>query len=393
MTDPSDAADSGRLRGASEPAGPAEAAPAPASRAATRVARPGRRGILAVIDHPLVVAFVATLGVLGALLIGSAIGSIATILIYITLALFIALGLDPVVRRLERAGMKRGAGIATVFAAFAVLVALFLIFVLPPVLTQIVEFVVSIPQAMIDIQQSAWFISLDDDLEAAVGAGLDEMSSSFSDPQTVAAIGGGALAVGLGVASFISASFIVVALTLYFLASLTGMKKALYSLAPAHDRPQLADMTERITASVGGALIGSVILSSINASVVFVLHLVIGLPFPALMALIAFVITLIPLFGSVIFWILATGIALFSSPTQALIFGIAYLVYIQLESYVVSPRVMTKAISIPAALVLIGALVGGALAGVLGVLLALPVMASLLLIIREVVVPKQDLKV
>ena len=110
------------------------------------------------IDHPLVVAFVATLGVLGALLIGSAIGSIATILIYITLALFIALGLDPVVRRLERAGMKRGAGIATVFAAFAVLVALFLIFVLPPVLTQIVEFVVSIPQAMIDIQQSAWFI-------------------------------------------------------------------------------------------------------------------------------------------------------------------------------------------------------------------------------------------
>ena len=147
--------------------------------------------------------------------------------------------------------MKRGAGIATVFAAFAVLVALFLIFVLPPVLTQIVEFVVSIPQAMIDIQQSAWFIGLDDDLEAAVGAGLDEMSSSLSDPQTVAAIGGGALAVGLGVASFISASFIVVALTLYFLASLTGMKKALYSLAPAHDRPRLADMTERITASVG----------------------------------------------------------------------------------------------------------------------------------------------
>jgi predicted PurR-regulated permease PerM len=171
------------------------------------------------------------------------------------------------------------------------------------------------------------------------------------------------------------------------------MKQALYALAPARNRPRLADMTERITASVGGALIGSVILSSINAGVVFVLHLLIGLPFPALMAMIAFVITLIPLFGSVIFWILGTGIALFSSPTQALIFGVAYLIYIQLESYVVSPRVMTRAISIPAALVLIGALVGGALAGVLGVLLALPVMASILLIIREVVVPKQNLKV
>jgi predicted PurR-regulated permease PerM len=374
------------------PAGPAQSPPLPVDSPPPRRPAAGRRGILAMIDHPLVVAFVATLGVLGGLLIGTAIVSIATILIYIILALFVALGLDPVVRRLERAGMKRGAGIAIVFIAFAVLVAIFLVFLLPPVLTQIAEFVVSIPQAMTEIQQAEWFVNLNDDLQAALGAGLDQMSTSLAEPETVAALGGGALAVGLGVVSFVSASFIVVALTLYFLASLTAMKQALYALAPAHNRVRLADMTERITASVGGALIGSVILSTINAAVVFVLHLLIGLPFPALMALIAFVITLIPLFGSVIFLILATGIALFSSPTQALIFGIAYLIYIQLESYVVSPRVMTRAISIPAALVLIGALVGGALAGVLGVLLALPVMASVLLIIREVVVPKQDLK-
>ena len=171
------------------------------------------------------------------------------------------------------------------------------------------------------------------------------------------------------------------------------MKNALYSLAPAHSRPKLSDMTERITASVGSALIGSVTLASINAAAVFVLHVVIGLPFPALMAVVAFVITLIPLFGSVIFWILASVIALFSSPQQALIFFIAYLVYIQIESYVISPRVMNKAISIPAALVLIAAMVGGALMGVLGVLVALPITASILLIINEVVVPKQDLKV
>ena len=74
-------------------------------------------------------------------------------------------------------------------------------------------------------------------------------------------------------------------------------------------------------------------------------------------------------------------------------FFVAYLIYIQIESYVVSPRVMNRAVSIPAALVLIGALVGGALAGVIGVLVALPIMASMLLILREIVVPKQSLKV
>nr|BFF09760.1 hypothetical protein GCM10025699_10630 [Microbacterium flavescens] len=227
----------------------------------------------------------------------------------------------------------------------------------------------------------------------AIETGLEQLADWVSSPATIATLSGGVLAVGVAFVSGISASFIVVALTLYFLSSLSSIKGAFYALAPAHSRPRLTSLTERITDSVGSALIGSVILAALNAGVVFVLHLVIRLPFPALMAVVAFVVTLIPLFGSVIFLVIGTGVALFTSPTQALIFAVAYLVYIQLESYVVSPRVMNRAVSIPAALVLIGALIGGALMGVIGVLVALPVVASILLIIREVVVPKQDLKI
>jgi len=105
---------------------------------------------------------------------------------------------------------------------------------------------------------------------------------------------------------------------------------------------------------------------------------------------IAFVITLIPLFGSVIFWVIGSTVALFSSPLQSLIFAVGYLIYIQVESYVLSPRVMNRAVAIPPALVLIGALIGGALMGVVGVLVSVPVVASTLLVIREVVVPRQD---
>ncbi|GAA1938106.1 AI-2E family transporter [Microbacterium aoyamense] len=369
----------------------ADASPAPPERARSLAAAP-RRGILAIIDHPLIVAFTATIGVLGALLLGSAIAQISTILIYVFLALFIALGLDPIVRWLERKGLKRGTAITLVFLAFALVASAFLLVMLPPVLEQIGEFVASIPVAMAEIQHTDWYLSLPANAQSAIGGALDQLAALIAQPSTVAAIGGGALAVGVGIVNFITGMFIVVALTLYFLSSLTAMKDAFYSIAPARSRPRLAVMTEQITASVGESLIGSVVLSAINAAVVLLLHLFIGLPFPALMASIAFVITLIPLFGSVIFWLFATAVALFSSPTQALIFGVCYLVYIQVESYVVSPRVMNRAVSIPAALVLIGALVGGALAGVLGVLLALPIMASLLMIIREVLVPRQDLK-
>lgn len=358
------------------------------------IPRPGRfTGVLAVLDKPLALGFLTTIGVLVALILGSALGSISTILVYIVLAMFLAVGLDPIVRRLERHRVKRGGAIAIVFGGFALLFAAFLIWVLPPVIAQIGEFVEAIPEAIAGIPDTDWFAALDGDTQDAILLGMHQLADWISSPSTIAALSGGVLAVGIGIVGAISASFIVVALTLYFLASLSSIKGAFYALAPAHSRPRLSNITERITDSVGSALIGSVILAAINAGVVFVLHLVIGLPFPALMAVIAFVVTLIPLFGSVIFLVIGTGVALFTSPAQALIFAVCYLIYIQLESYVVSPRVMNRAISIPAALVLIGALVGGALMGVIGVLVALPVMASILLIIREVVVPKQNLKV
>lgn len=357
------------------------------------VASPAPRSrFLTAIEHPLALSFAGALGVLGALVLGSAIGQISTVLVYIVLAMFVALGLDPIVTRLQRHGMKRGAGIAIVFGGFSLVMVAFAVFVVPPVIGQVVALVELIPDALKSLQQSDWYLGLDEHAQAGVDSGLAQVANTAADPDTLMAIGGGVLEVGMGFASFISASFIVVALTLYFLASLTSIKGAFYSLAPARNRERLAYFTDRITASIGSSLIGSVTLSAFNAAAVFVLHLVIGLPFPALMAVIAFVITLIPLFGSVIFLIFASVIALFSSPMQALIFALLYLVYIQIESYILSPRVMNRAISIPAALVLIGALAGGALMGVLGVLVALPVIASILLVIREVVVPRQDLK-
>ncbi len=77
------------------------------------------------------------------------------------------------------------------------------------------------------------------------------------------------------------------------------------------------------------------------------------------MAVVAFCLTIIPLVGTVLFWAIASVVALFASPLSALIFAVAYLVYMQLEAYVLTPKVMNKAIAVPGALVVIGALVGG----------------------------------
>ena len=165
------------------------------------------------------------------------------------------------------------------------------------------------------------------------------------------------------------------------------------SMAAALDAATTTEITEQITASVGGYLGGMVILAFFNALVAFLLYLFLGLPFPALMAVVAFSVTLIPLVGSVLFWAVGTVVALIASPIGGLTFAIAYLVYMQIEAYVLTPKVMNKAISVPGSLVVIGALVGGTLMGLLGALVAIPVTASILLIIKKVYIPKQDAQV
>lgn len=257
---------------------------------------------------------------------------------------------------------------------------------------QLTSFFQDLPQTVNDFQQSDFYAWLSGTFGAQVGAITDQVEQFLTNPANIAAIGGGVLNFAINVGTAISGLIIVLVLSLYFLAGLPAMKTAFIRFAPARNRPKAGALTEQITDSIGGYLMGMVILAFCNSVVAFLLHLFLGLPFPALMAVLAFCITLIPLIGSVLYWITATIIALFTGWLPALIFAIIYLVYMQLEAYVLTPRVMNKTISVPGALVVIGAMVGGTLLGLLGALVAIPVTASILLIIKQVFIPRQDAK-
>jgi len=85
-------------------------------------------------------------------------------------------------------------------------------------------------------------------------------------------------------------------------------------------------------------------------------------------------------------------VALTVSPTTALVVAIYYLVYMQIEAYVISPRVMKRAVSVPGGVVVVAALAGGTLLGIMGALVAIPVAASIILVIRQVWMPRQNLR-
>ena len=266
------------------------------------------------LDSPFTVGFLLTIGGLAAIVLGVAISNIATVIIYIALAMFAALGLDPVVQWFGRHNVKRPWAIAIVFLAFGIVGAGLVALVVPTLIDQVVAFIEGIPATITNFESSdtyAW-------LEGIFGPGLttlvDEVQKFLLDPGNIAAISGGLLKVGVGIATAVSGALIIVVLTLYFVASLPGIKESLMQFAPARNRAKVRSMTNQITESIGGYLMGMVILAFFNSVVAFLLHLFLGLPYPLLMGVLAFSITIIPLVGPVLYWIFATVLALFSSP-------------------------------------------------------------------------------
>ncbi|PCE15692.1 permease [Microbacterium sp. SZ1] len=371
---------------------PDASAPAPAPAKVVEPMTPSR-SFWTRIDRPFVFGFLVTLGGLAAVLLGLALANLSTVLIYIALALFAALGLDPSVRFLERRGLSRALSVVTVILALVVVAGLLLWMVVPIVVDQIASFIRSVPGMIAEFTRSDIYATLERQFGDQFEDLVADVQKFLTDPGNIAVIGGGALQVGASIASAISGIIVVLVLTLYFVATLPTIKSGLLRLVPARDRTRASDITDQITDSVGGYVMGMVVLAFCNAVLTFVLYLLLGLPFPPLMATVAFCITLIPLVGSVLFWIIGTTLALFTNPIAALVFAIVYLVYMQIEAYVITPRVMNRAISIPGSLVVIGALAGGTLLGLLGALVAVPVAASILIIIKQVWVPRQDARV
>jgi predicted PurR-regulated permease PerM len=142
---------------------------------------------------------------------------------------------------------------------------------------------------------------------------------------------------------------------------------------------------------------GQVLLGLANgiltAAFMLILGLILGDPIDywALFAFLAFLFSLVPLVGTISGAVVISLVIALVEPWPAvLIVAIYYLVYMQVEAYVFSPNIMKRAVKVPGVVVVIAALAGGALLGILGALIAIPVAAAILLIIKQVIVPRQN---
>jgi len=345
------------------------------------------------IQNAFRLGLVGTLGVgLGLLIINSVI-SLSTIITYVGAALFLALGLDPAVSWLEKKKFPRWAAILTVLVTVLGVLTGVVFAIVPIVADQVANLSDRIPALVRSVNTATFLVDVQKqfpalDVQAIVKSVTDYLGGNLTE------ITGTIVASGFALVSGLFGGLIILILTLYFTASLNTMKRATYQLVPASKRERFADLSEQITTAVGRFIVGQGALAACNGILSFIFLSIIGAPFPALLALIAFLFSLIPLVGtitgSVIIVATCTIPGIGSSWLTVLVAGIYYLIYMQVEAYVLSPNIMNRAVAVPGAVVVVAALAGGSLLGILGALIAIPVAASVIMIIKQVVIPRQN---
>ncbi|GAA1832442.1 AI-2E family transporter [Agromyces salentinus] len=350
------------------------------------------------IQNAFRIGLAGTLGVGVGILILTSIASLSTVLTYVGAALFLALGLEPAIGWLERRGLPRWSAILIVMTGVGLILAALVLAVVPIVVEQISQLVEEVPAIVERVNSQDWVealtrqfpqVKIEEIFEQATSA----ITDFFTNPEKLSELAGGVFQVAVAIGAGIFAAVIVFILTLYFSSSLNVMKHTAYQLVPASRRARFADLTEQITQSVGRYVLGQAGLAACNGVASFIFLSIIQAPFPAVLAFVAFMFSLVPLVGTLsasIVIVLVCLIPGLGSPLTALVAAIYYLVYMQVEAYVLSPRIMNRAVKVPGALVVIAALAGGTLLGVLGALVAIPVAASILLIVKQVVIPRQN---
>ena len=344
-----------------------------------------------VVDRPFIWGATAALGVLLVAMLALAVFSLSGIVFSIFMAAFITVGLDPLVRWLERKGLKRGIAILIVILAILAIAITIIWVVVPVVVEQLRGFISSLPAAVERLEAEGWFDGTNEASNGVIGTVLTTIADAVKDPAFWATLGTGVVKLGLGIASAISSAFFILILTIYFIGTYDVSKEAGYRLVARSHRETFRDYSERILENVGRYLSGMVTLAFMNATFTTILLVATGIPGALLLGIIAFFITVIPLVGTVLTTIIMSIIAFIYDPTAGIIVLILMLIYMQVEAYVLTPKIMSKAVKVPGSVVLISALAGGTLGGLAGALVAIPISAAILLILKGIVMPRKEL--
>ena len=347
----------------------------------------GKKGKPVDTSHPFYFGFMVTTGALLAFTVLQALASASAVFILIVISLFLAAGLNPAVLFFQNRGLKRGASVGAVMGLVLIFVGVFIAIAVPPLIDQGNQLIDNAPQLVKDLNNNA----LINDLNARYGivdSLQNKIDSVIKDGQFAITAFGGVIGVGKAVVSGLVSALTILVLTLYFLASLPQVVNIGLRFISASRRDRVSKLVNAIIIRVGAFVGGQAIIAALAALFILIMGLIISMPYSGPLAMVVLICGFIPLIGHFIGMGIVTLVSLTKSPTTAIIALSAYIIYVQIENYVITPKIMRKSLAIPGLVTIIAALLGTSLLGLIGGLLAVPIAAAILLILDEVVFPR-----
>jgi predicted PurR-regulated permease PerM len=333
---------------------------------------------------PFRVGFAAAVGVGIAYLIYNALTDALDNLVLVGLALFFAAGLDPLVRLAQRLGLRRGPAIGAVFLLLLALCAAVGFVVVPPLVEQVTGFVGKLPGYLTDLQANPRIASLDARVHL-----LDRARDYLSTGHLLNSIAGNVVSAGTAVATAIFEGFSVLILTLYFMAYLDELIEFGYRMVPRSRRERAELIGGKLTEQIGSYVAGNIGMGLLAGVIALAWFMAIRAPFPLALAFAVGILDVLPLIGAPVAILVVSLVVGIGSIPLGIATFVFFVLYQQFENHLLMPRLVPPTVRINPAATIVGALAGFTLLGVIGFILAIPLVAVVNLLLREVVVPRQ----
>lgn len=298
-------------------------------------------------------------------------------------AFFLAIALDPMVERIAKYMPKRhrGLGAGVVLIAVIGLLAFVVVSLVPPLVNQTQSLIDDLPEKVNQIRRSdnfmARFVSQSNFLPD--GADIDKsqlanrilgFGSSFAD-------------IARSALGSLVAIITVLVLTFFMIMEGPGWLEAYWKLLPARQRDHQRQIAGQMYRVVSGYVSGRLLMGLIAATIAGIVMTIAGVPYAVPLALVVGLLDLMPLIGATLGAVLVVLAALTHSLTSAVIMAIFFLIYQQLENSFIQPMIDSRTVQISPLTVLISAILGISVGGLLGALVAIPIAGCAQILVKD----------
>jgi predicted PurR-regulated permease PerM len=302
---------------------------------------------------------------------------------WLLIAAFIAVALSPPVNYLA-GRMRRGLAITIVYLGLLLVPIGLIALIVPPLVTQANEFAQNLPEYARDVeefvQDNERLRNLNEDYQ--ITEKLQQEADKLPER-----LGGAAQTlgdVGFGIVNSVFALLTILILTAFMLSNGRRWRDALLANQPAERRDRMRRSLDHMSSAVSGYVAGALTVAAIAGILAYLVLLILGVPFRAPLAVMVGLFSLIPLVGATIAAVIVGIVTVFNDfPSATILWAVWAILYQQLENNLIQPQIQKRTVNVHPFITIVAVLFGSALIGVLGAIVAIPIAASIQILLRE----------